>query len=118
MMKIFCYFSYLSSNETELSLRYLSIYAIIGGINTLFTLLRAFLFAYGGIVAAKNMHANLLHRLLEAPLSWWDHTPAGRVINRLCSDVYTVDDNLPFQVIFYRNFRPLLDSVIIRLRKA
>ncbi|PAV90038.1 hypothetical protein WR25_07659 [Diploscapter pachys] len=107
---------YLSSNETELSLRYLSIYAIIGGINTLFTLLRAFLFAYGGVVAAKNMHANLLHRLLEAPLSWWDHTPAGRVINRLCSDVYTVDDNLPFQLnIFLASLFNLFGSLVITL---
>lgn len=28
---------------------------------------------------------------------WWDQTPWGRVVNRLCSDVYMVDDSLPFQ---------------------
>lgn len=39
---------------------YLTIYIIIASANTIFTLFRAFLFAYGGIQAAKRIHQDLL----------------------------------------------------------
>lgn len=89
---------------------FLTVYMIIAGVNTIFTLLRAFLFAKGGVIAAKNMHESLLSRVftvscnnqillfIQASISWWDATPWGRVVNRLCSDVYMADDALPFQL--------------------
>ncbi|KAJ1360542.1 Multidrug resistance-associated protein 7 [Parelaphostrongylus tenuis] len=83
--------------QMDRSVRFLMIYAAIATANTVFTLIRAFLFAYGGIRAAKHLHMKLLHKLLKTSMSWWDRTPSGRVINRICSDVYTCDDNLPFQ---------------------
>ena len=46
---------------------YLTVYGCLAGANSLFTLLRAFLFAYGGICAAKVMH----HRLLTSVLKVW-----------------------------------------------
>ncbi|WKY10812.1 hypothetical protein Q1695_002849 [Nippostrongylus brasiliensis] len=88
----------LNDEQMDRSVRFLMIYASIAAANTIFTLIRAFLFAYGGIQAAKHLHENLLHKLLNATVSWWDRTPSGRVINRICSDVYTCDDNLPFQL--------------------
>ncbi|GMT11144.1 hypothetical protein PFISCL1PPCAC_2441, partial [Pristionchus fissidentatus] len=106
----------LGDEEFDRSVHFLTIYTIIAGANTVLTLLRAFLFAKGGIVAAKKLHADLLHKLLKAPLSWWDRTPAGRVINRLCADVYTVDDSLPFQMnIFLASLINLIGALIISL---
>lgn len=32
----------------------------------------------------------------QAPMSFFDTTATGRIINRFSSDVYTVDDSLPF----------------------
>ncbi|KAK6046039.1 ABC transporter, ATP-binding protein, partial [Cooperia oncophora] len=108
--------SVLTDSQQDRSVHFLIIYGAIATANTIFTLIRAFLFAYGGIRAAKHLHSNLLHRLLkvwftavfavqfsiqdfapQASSSWWDRTPSGRVINRICSDIYTCDDNLPFQ---------------------
>ena len=34
--------------------------------------------------------------LLQAPMAFFDTTATGRIINRFSSDVYTVDDSLPF----------------------
>lgn len=109
-------YTILNDAELDRSLHFLYIYACIAVANTIFTLIRAFLFAYGGVVAAKKLHASLLNKLMNAPLAWWDKTPAGRVINRLCSDVYTIDDNLPFQLnIFLASLFNVIGALIITL---
>lgn len=44
---------------------YLEVYASIAVLNSLITLLRAFLFAYAGIKAAKGLHNLLLERVFS-----------------------------------------------------
>ena len=44
---------------------YLGIYAILGFINSAFTLIRAFMFAYGGIQAAVVMHKGLVKTVMK-----------------------------------------------------
>ncbi len=44
---------------------YLTVYGILAVANTLFTLARAFLFAYGGICAATTIHKYLLSSILK-----------------------------------------------------
>ncbi|XP_045397976.1 ATP-binding cassette sub-family C member 10 isoform X3 [Lemur catta] len=75
---------------------YLTVYATIAGVNSLCTLLRAVLFAAGILQAAANLHRRLLHRVLTTPVTFFDATPTGRVLNRFSSDVACVDDSLPF----------------------
>lgn len=60
-----------SSNDSSLALNntydfkfYLMIYGCLAGANSLFTLFRAFFFAYGGIVAATSLHKHLLRRIV------------------------------------------------------
>ncbi|CAD5232242.1 unnamed protein product [Bursaphelenchus xylophilus] len=95
---------------------FLSVYVAIAGLNTIFTLLRAFLFAKGGVIAAKNIHESLLSRVFASTVSWWEVTPFGRVVNRLCSDVYMVDDSLPFQLnICLASLLNLLGALILTI---
>nr|XP_006202029.1 multidrug resistance-associated protein 7 isoform X1 [Vicugna pacos] len=75
---------------------YLTVYATIAGVNSFCTLLRAVLFAAGTLQAAATLHRRLLHRVLMAPVSFFDSTPTGRVLNRFSSDVACADDSLPF----------------------
>ena len=52
--------------EAEDNIRYyLTVYGTLAGANSLFTLIRAFLFAYGGICAATRVHKLLLSRILK-----------------------------------------------------
>jgi hypothetical protein len=44
---------------------YLTVYALFAGLNSVFTLFRAFLFAYGGIHAATNVHKRLLKTIIK-----------------------------------------------------
>ena len=50
--------------EADLNIKYyLSVYATIAASNSFFSLIRAFLFAYGGICAAKSIHGKLLRKI-------------------------------------------------------
>uniref|UniRef100_H3CLC0 ATP-binding cassette, sub-family C (CFTR/MRP), member 10 n=1 Tax=Tetraodon nigroviridis TaxID=99883 RepID=H3CLC0_TETNG len=84
------------NNSSSDLMFYLTVYASIAVANTVFTAVRAFLFAYGTICAAKRIHDRLLDRVLQATLTFFDTTPTGRILNRFSSDLYSVDDSLPF----------------------
>ncbi|XP_053612286.1 ATP-binding cassette sub-family C member 10 [Plodia interpunctella] len=75
---------------------YLEIYFMLAGLNLVFTIMRAFLFAYGGVQAAAKIHKMLLKVIVRAKVKFFDVTPLGRILNRFSSDTYTVDDSLPF----------------------
>eukprot|EP01135_Chromosphaera_perkinsii_P006297 Nk52_evm26s485 gene=Nk52_evmTU26s485 len=92
--------SYWVHNEpgTEVTtLLYLKIYAVLAIFNSVVTLFRAFSFAYAGVTAAYNVHERLFDAFINARMVFFDHTPFGRILNRFSSDLYAVDDELPFQ---------------------
>ncbi|NWI03817.1 MRP7 protein, partial [Tichodroma muraria] len=93
---------------------YLIVYGSIAGANSLFTIIRAFLFAYGTLRAAAVIHNRLLQRVLKATVTFFDTTPTGRILNRFSSDLYCVDDSLPFILnIFLANIYGLLGMLVI-----
>lgn len=93
---------------------YLTVYGGIAGANSLFTIFRAFLFAYGTIRAAVVIHKRLLQRVIKATVTFFDTTPTGRILNRFSSDLYCVDDSLPFILnIFLANMYGLLGMLVI-----
>nr|QVT92351.1 ABC transporter [Salvia miltiorrhiza] len=96
---------------------YLVILSVFCLVNSLLTLVRAFSFAFGGLQAAIRVHDQLLHKLIDSPVSFFDQTPSGRILNRLyrfSSDLYTIDDSLPFILnILLANFVGLLGIAIV-----
>lgn len=118
-LSITSYTTFLKGYDVETTMKddtkwYLMIYGCIAASNSLFTLFRSFLFAYGGIKAAKVLHSALLKGVLQAPVSFFDITPVGRILNRFSSDTYTVDDSLPFILnIFLAQFVGVIGTVVI-----
>jgi ABC-type multidrug transport system fused ATPase/permease subunit len=49
---------------------------------------------YHRTAAAATMHQNLLARVLQYPVAFFDITPIGRIINRFSQDMATVDEDL------------------------
>ncbi|KAM7257289.1 hypothetical protein ACFE04_013030 [Oxalis oulophora] len=93
---------------------YLVVLCIFCIANSILTLLRAFSFAFGGLGAAVQMHDILLNKLINAPVQFFDRTPSGRILNRFSSDLYTIDDSLPFILnILLANFIGLLGIFVV-----
>ena len=47
------------------------------------------------VKAAGTLHAAMLSNIMRSPMSFFDTTPSGRIVNRFSSDVAVVDNNLP-----------------------
>ncbi|KAL7987480.1 hypothetical protein Chor_006399 [Crotalus horridus] len=106
--------SSISSNGTFNVNFYLTVYGCIAGVNSVFTILRAFLFACGTVHAATVIHNRLLRRVMKATMTFFDTTPTGRILNRFSSDLYCVDDSLPFILnIFLANIFGLLGMLVM-----
>ncbi|KAF9115491.1 Multidrug resistance-associated protein 1 [Mortierella sp. AM989] len=48
-----------------------------------------------GLRGARTLHNELLTRVLRMPMSFFDTTPMGRIINRFSSDVDAIDSQIP-----------------------
>lgn len=53
---------------------------------------------YGTIRAAKKLHERLLYSIMKSPLSFFDTTPTGRILNRFSKDVESIDQEIPFSL--------------------
>ncbi|XP_039594012.1 multidrug resistance-associated protein 7 [Polypterus senegalus] len=103
----------LHTNTSDVKF-YLIVYGSIAAANSVFTVIRAFSFAYGAICAATIIHDRLLSRVLKATMTFFDTTPLGRIVNRFSSDLYCVDDSLPFILnILLANVFGLLGMLIV-----
>ncbi|KAG0073521.1 Multidrug resistance-associated protein 1, partial [Podila epicladia] len=47
------------------------------------------------LYASKALHENLLAKVLRLPMSFFDTTPQGRVLNRFSNDIAGVDEHIP-----------------------
>lgn len=52
----------------------------------------------GGIFASRRLHLNLLHNILRCPVSFFEQTPSGNLVNRFSKEMDIIDSTLP-QVI-------------------
>jgi ATP-binding cassette subfamily C (CFTR/MRP) protein 1 len=73
----------------------LGVYGVLGVGNAVGVLMSTLAMALGSIHASGALHKKMLLSVLRSPMSFFDTTPLGRVINRFAKDVYTIDETVP-----------------------
>ncbi|OUM67331.1 hypothetical protein PIROE2DRAFT_40147 [Piromyces sp. E2] len=93
-----------TDNKFEMSTSsYITVYLIWNLAQVLFTLLYSVYMAAVGIKAAKKIHRDAISRVLKAPISFFDTTPLGRIINRFSKDQDTLDSLLFVSIQMFLN---------------
>ncbi|KAI0529340.1 hypothetical protein KFK09_001887 [Dendrobium nobile] len=81
---------------TVLTLIFVYIALAIG--SSICILIRAFLLAMAGFKTATILFNRMHFSIFRAPMSFFDSTPSGRILNRASTDQSDVDTNIPYQV--------------------
>jgi ATP-binding cassette subfamily C (CFTR/MRP) protein 1 len=77
-----------------LCLRFLLFYPILG----VTVMVGSVITALGMLRAAFILHNIMLSHVLKSPMSFFDTTPLGRIVNRFAKDVDVVDNTLPMNL--------------------
>ncbi|KAJ2266626.1 hypothetical protein EV176_005531 [Coemansia sp. RSA 451] len=78
---------------------YLFIYGGLGLLGASMSSLQSLLLrTWCTIRASTKIHQNMLHSVLRSPMSFFDVTPIGRILNRFSSDLQRCDERLPRSV--------------------
>ncbi|KAG9510799.1 Multidrug resistance-associated protein 1 [Fragariocoptes setiger] len=86
------------SNNTQLRDIRLGVYAGLGLGETVCILISTVMLSLACLNSSRLLHNSMLRRILRAPLSWFNVTPSGRIMNRFSKDVDTMDSTIRFNV--------------------
>ncbi|XP_074964156.1 ATP-binding cassette sub-family C member 2 isoform X1 [Phalacrocorax aristotelis] len=73
----------------------IGVFGALGVSQALFLLFATILSAHGSMRASQVMHQQLLSNILRVPMSFFDMTPTGRIVNRFAKDIFTIDETIP-----------------------
>uniref|UniRef100_A0A8C6JAU0 Canalicular multispecific organic anion transporter 1 n=1 Tax=Melopsittacus undulatus TaxID=13146 RepID=A0A8C6JAU0_MELUD len=90
----------------------IGVFGALGVSQALFLLFATILSAYGATRASRVMHQQLLSNILRVPMSFYDTTPTGRIVNRFAKDIFTIDETIPMS---FRSWLSCLMGIISTL---
>jgi len=79
----------------EFNKKQLGNYALLGGLQCLANLAGNIFLILGAISTSIKFHKQLLSGILRSPMSFFDTTPLGRIINRFSRDIDVIDSMIP-----------------------
>ncbi|KWU44771.1 ABC transporter [Rhodotorula sp. JG-1b] len=73
---------------------YIGVYAALGISSALFTFLLGLATVWFGTAAARTLHNMAMKQVIQAPMTYFDQTPLGRIMNRFSKDTDNLDSRL------------------------
>ena len=73
-------------------------FCLIGIVETAVAFSRQVYLYLGCARASKVLHDDLLLHVMRSPMSFFDTTPIGRIVNRFSSDLDLADETLPKEI--------------------
>lgn len=70
--------------------------SILSSFAAILVLSYSVMYAYSTIRAARSLHKQILETIIRCPMSFFDITPIGRILNRFSRDIDVVDNTLGF----------------------
>ena len=49
----------------------------------------------GGIIASRHLHTDLMKNVLHSPMSFFECTPSGNLLNRFAKEIDAIDCMIP-----------------------
>ncbi|KAF9484351.1 ABC transporter [Pholiota conissans] len=93
---------------------YMGIYASLGIGQALSSYLMGATFALLTYFASQRLHRAAINRVMHAPMSFFETTPLGRIMNRFSKDIDTVDNLLGDALrMFMGTFSSILGAIIL-----
>ena len=92
---------------------YIAIYVLFSLGTSLCALGRGFIFGMFTRQTSLTLFAKQIYAIFRSPMSWFDVTPSGRILNRTSKDQDDVDSNLPFTMqMSIQNLLTLFGTII------
>ncbi|KAK4697308.1 hypothetical protein P7C71_g748, partial [Lecanoromycetidae sp. Uapishka_2] len=96
--------------------KYIGIYFAFGiGGAALVVVQTLILWIFCSIEASRKLHERMAYAIFRSPMSFFETTPSGRILNRFSSDIYKVDEVLArtFNMLFVNSARAFYTLVLI-----
>ncbi|XP_062997330.1 ATP-binding cassette sub-family C member 12-like isoform X4 [Elgaria multicarinata webbii] len=96
----------------------LQFYQLVYGMSivsmVILSFIKGFVFTKTVLRASSTLHDTMFYKILQSPMSFFDTTPTGRVMNRFSKDMDELDVRLPFHAEnFLQQFFMVLSILVI-----
>ena len=107
-----------SKNDTSLRHLRLGVYAALGFGEAFFLLITTVILSIATLLGSRLLHIEMLANILRAPMSYFDTTPMGRILNRFSRDIDVCDTMLQMniRITTINLFRTLVSFIVIGIQ--
>lgn len=105
-----------SSGANKAVGKFIGVYLALGlGSSLLVIVQNLILWIFCSIEASRKLHERMAFAIFRSPMSFFETTPSGRILNRFSSDVYRVDEVLArtFNMLFANSARAFFTMAVI-----
>ena len=98
--------------------KYIGVYFAFGiGSAGLVVIQTLILWIFCSIEASRKLHERMAYAIFRSPMTFFETTPSGRILNRFSSDIYRVDEVLArtFNMLFVNSARAFYTLILIAI---